>query len=72
MEAAARRKGFFSTPGAGKGAEYGILVKSAESLEIAHKIDTVVLDKTGTLTEGHPVVTDVLPCLLYTSDAADE
>lgn len=47
--------------GTGKGAEYGILVKSAESLEIAHKIDTVVLDKTGTLTEGHPVVTDVLP-----------
>ncbi|MCI5679381.1 MAG: heavy metal translocating P-type ATPase [Bacteroidales bacterium] len=47
--------------GTGKGAEYGILVKSAESLEIAHQIDTVVLDKTGTLTEGHPVVTDVLP-----------
>lgn len=47
--------------GTGKGAEYGILVKSAESLEIAHKVNTVVLDKTGTLTEGHPVVTDVLP-----------
>ncbi|MBR5122196.1 MAG: heavy metal translocating P-type ATPase [Anaerotignum sp.] len=47
--------------GTGKGAEYGILVKSAESLEIAHKIDTVVLDKTGTLTEGRPIVTDVLP-----------
>ena len=47
--------------GTGKGAEHGILVKSAESLEIAHKIDTVVLDKTGTLTEGHPIVTDVLP-----------
>ncbi|MGN0135696.1 heavy metal translocating P-type ATPase [Anaerotignum sp.] len=47
--------------GTGKGAEYGILVKSAESLEIAHQIDTVVLDKTGTLTEGHPVVTDILP-----------
>ena len=47
--------------GTGKGAEYGILVKSAESLEIAHKIDTVVLDKRGTLTEGHPIVTDVLP-----------
>ena len=47
--------------GTGKGAEYGILVKSAESLEIAHKVDTVVLDKTGTLTAGHPIVTDVLP-----------
>ena len=47
--------------GTGKGAEYGILVKSAESLEIAHKIDTVILDKTGTLTAGHPIVTDVLP-----------
>lgn len=47
--------------GTGKGAEYGILVKSAESLEIAHKVDTVILDKTGTLTEGHPIVTDILP-----------
>ena len=47
--------------GTGKGAEYGILVKSAESLEIAHTIDTVVLDKTGTLTEGKPIVTDILP-----------
>lgn len=47
--------------GTGKGAEYGILVKSAESLEIAHQINTVVLDKTGTLTEGQPIVTDVLP-----------
>ncbi len=46
--------------GTGKGAEYGILVKSAESLEIAHKLDTIVLDKTGTLTEGKPIVTDVL------------
>ncbi len=47
--------------GTGKGAEYGVLIKSAESLEIAHQINTVVLDKTGTLTEGKPVVTDVLP-----------
>jgi Cu+-exporting ATPase len=45
--------------GTGKGAEYGILIKSAESLEIAHKIDTVVLDKTGTITEGNPKVTDI-------------
>jgi Cu+-exporting ATPase len=46
--------------GTGKGAENGILIKSGEALETAHKIDTVVLDKTGTLTEGKPVVTDVL------------
>lgn len=46
--------------GTGKGAENGILIKSAESLEIAHEIDTVVLDKTGTVTEGKPRVTDVI------------
>ena len=45
--------------GTGKAAEYGILVKSAESFEKARKIDTVVLDKTGTITEGKPQVTDV-------------
>lgn len=45
--------------GTGKGAEYGILLKSAESFEKAIKIDTVVLDKTGTLTEGKPQVTDL-------------
>lgn len=45
----------------GKGAENGILIKSAESLETLHTIDTVVLDKTGTLTQGRPVVTDILP-----------
>lgn len=44
--------------GLGKGAEYGILIKDAASLEIAKKIDTVILDKTGTITEGHPAVTD--------------
>ena len=47
--------------GTGKAAEYGILVKSAESLENLHHMDTVVLDKTGTLTSGHPAVTDILP-----------
>ena len=46
--------------GTGKGAELGILIKSAESLEIAHHIDTIVFDKTGTLTEGKPVVTNVI------------
>ena len=46
--------------GTGKGAENGILIKSAESLETLHTIDTVVLDKTGTLTQGRPVVTDIL------------
>lgn len=46
--------------GIGKGAENGILIKGAESLEIAKNIDTIILDKTGTITEGHPVVVDSL------------
>lgn len=46
--------------GTGRGADLGILVKSGEALETAHKINTVVLDKTGTITEGKPVVTDIL------------
>src|SRR5699024_5764329 len=45
--------------GTGKAAEYGILIKSAESLENLHSIDTVILDKTGTITSGHPQVTDI-------------
>ena len=47
--------------GTGKGAENGILIKSAEALETLHSVNTVVLDKTGTLTQGKPRVTDVLP-----------
>lgn len=47
--------------GTGKGAENGILIKSAQALEVLHSIDTVVVDKTGTLTQGKPVVTDILP-----------
>ncbi len=46
--------------GTGKGAENGILIKSAEALEIAHQIQTVVMDKTGTITEGKPRVTEIL------------
>lgn len=46
--------------GTGKGAENGILIKSAEALETVHSVDTVVLDKTGTITEGKPRVTDIL------------
>jgi heavy metal translocating P-type ATPase len=45
--------------GTGKAAEHGILIKSAEALETLHTVDTVVLDKTGTITSGHPSVTDI-------------
>ena len=46
--------------GTGKGAEYGVLIKSGVALETTHNVDTIVFDKTGTLTEGKPVVTDIL------------
>lgn len=55
--------------GTGKAASHGILIKSAEALEIAHAVNTVVLDKTGTITEGKPQVTDLVVFAGWTEDA---
>lgn len=54
--------------GTGKGAEHGILIKSGQALETAHNIQTVVLDKTGTITQGKPLVTDITTTLPNESD----
>ena len=51
--------------GTGRGAEHGILIKGGEALEMAHRIDTVLLDKTGTVTRGAPQVTSVSPAVLH-------
>jgi len=54
--------------GTGKGAEHGVLIRSAEALERCHKIDTVLLDKTGTLTRGEPKVTEIVAVAPYSQD----
>ena len=56
--------------GTGKGAEYGVLIKNGEALERAQKVDTLLLDKTGTLTVGQPVVTDIFTVPPFSEDQA--
>ncbi|MBI5586791.1 MAG: heavy metal translocating P-type ATPase [Deltaproteobacteria bacterium] len=55
--------------GTGKGAENGILIRGGESLETAHKLDSIVLDKTGTLTRGEPTVTDLIASAKWTEES---
>ena len=55
--------------GTGKGAEYGVLIRSAEALEKAYQVNTVVLDKTGTITRGEPAVTEFWPAAGYSAQA---
>lgn len=54
--------------GTGKGAEYGVLIKGGEALEGAHKIDTIVFDKTGTITQGKPKVTNIISLSNYSEE----
>ncbi|KCZ71908.1 copper/silver-translocating P-type ATPase [Candidatus Methanoperedens nitroreducens] len=56
------------TVGTGKGAEYGVLIKGGEALEVAGKVNAIVMDKTGTLTKGEPALTDVAPALGFGRD----
>jgi Cu+-exporting ATPase len=56
------------TVGTGKGAQAGILIRSAEALESAHRLDVLVLDKTGTITRGEPALTDVIPAAGFTAN----